>query len=195
MTKRVADMTEGEQQRCREQERARYAAHAEGQRARNRAKYAANVEKRRDYARSKHRELQATDPEYREKNRKRANAWREANPEQLRERVRSWRDSNPERARVLHATVMNRRRARLQDGCSPGVTPEQWLEIVEYFGGCCAYCLQSGHLLEREHVMPLKRGGRDEPSNVVPACKRCNRSKGASILPLWYASAVNGKRI
>lgn len=108
------------------------------------------------------------------------------------------RAQNAERSRVSperNKAIKQRRRARLLDGCSPGVTPTQWLEIVETFDGRCAYCLRKGLPLEREHVIPLKRGGRDEPDNVVPACERCNCSKNASILPLWYARAINQKRI
>ena len=85
--------------------------------------------------------------------------------------------------------------SRCLDGQSPGVTVEQWYGILTYFGGRCAYCLRNGLPLERDHVIPLKRGGLDEPGNVVPACKSCNCSKNAAILPLWYARALNEKRM
>ncbi|GAB4259685.1 MAG: HNH endonuclease [Deferrisomatales bacterium] len=43
----------------------------------------------------------------------------------------------------------------------------------------CLYCGQRFRRsdLSRDHVTPLSRGGRDEWTNVVTACKRCNHRK------------------
>ena len=43
----------------------------------------------------------------------------------------------------------------------------------------CLYCGKQfpGHLLSRDHVHPLSRGGQDSWMNVVTACKRCNHRK------------------
>ena len=45
----------------------------------------------------------------------------------------------------------------------------------------CMYCGNGypEHLLTRDHVRPLSRGGRDSWSNVVSACRSCNHAKGA----------------
>lgn len=45
----------------------------------------------------------------------------------------------------------------------------------------CAYCGDRfrSHLLSREHVVPLSRGGRDTWMNVVTACRSCNALKGS----------------
>lgn len=48
----------------------------------------------------------------------------------------------------------------------------------------CLYCgqhFQEVHL-SRDHVKPLSRGGRDNWTNVVTACKRCNARKGNKAL-------------
>jgi 5-methylcytosine-specific restriction endonuclease McrA len=187
----------------REYMRAWNAAHPEKARERalkwqidNRAKknenqrkwYAANVEKLRKCQR---KQRVANIEKVRESARKYARKQYATSPEKVREYSREWAAANPETGRA----AKQRRRARLRDSCSPGVTPEQWLVIVETFDGRCAYCLRKGLPLEREHVIPIKRGGRDEPDNVVPACERCNCSKNASILPLWYARVINEKRI
>ena len=44
----------------------------------------------------------------------------------------------------------------------------------------CAYCGDHLHAneLEREHIVPLSRGGRDGWMNVVSACRPCNQRKG-----------------
>jgi len=45
----------------------------------------------------------------------------------------------------------------------------------------CGYCggLFREHQLEREHVIPTSRGGKDTWANVVSACRSCNQLKGA----------------
>ena len=45
----------------------------------------------------------------------------------------------------------------------------------------CMYCGRQlpGHLLTRDHLVPLSRGGTDCWSNVVAACRGCNHAKGS----------------
>ena len=45
----------------------------------------------------------------------------------------------------------------------------------------CMYCGRQfpGHLLTRDHLVPLSRGGADCWSNVVAACRGCNHAKGS----------------
>lgn len=45
----------------------------------------------------------------------------------------------------------------------------------------CLYCGRHfpEHMLTRDHVRPLSKGGEDCWSNVVTACKACNHAKGA----------------
>ena len=46
--------------------------------------------------------------------------------------------------------------------------------------GVCEYCEKKvpPEQLTLDHRVPLARGGRSVPGNVVAACKDCNRSKG-----------------
>tara|TARA_B100000029_G_scaffold351507_1_gene343980 strand:- start:305 stop:874 length:570 start_codon:yes stop_codon:yes gene_type:complete len=48
-------------------------------------------------------------------------------------------------------------------------------------GNTCMYCGGGfpDHLLTRDHLTPLSRGGRDTWKNVVAACRSCNHAKGA----------------
>ena len=39
--------------------------------------------------------------------------------------------------------------------------------------------------LQREHVDPLSRGGNNDMSNIVPACRDCNASKHNLFLLEW----------
>lgn len=83
-----------------------------------------------------------------------------------------------------------RRRARLNGSGSSGMTPPQWREICARYADesgaiLCAYCRQPCKPTI-EHVVPIARGGRDEPSNIVPACKPCNSSKSDKLLSEWH---------
>ena len=64
-------------------------------------------------------------------------------------------------------------------------TAKSWRFALDVFDNRCAYCGVSDHPLHRDHVIPLSRGGRDIPSNVVPACDRCNSSKGDQDFRFW----------
>lgn len=83
------------------------------------------------------------------------------------------------------------------------ITMRQWLEKLEYFGNCCAYCLESvetqrDRQLFLEHVTPERHGGRCIMENIVPACRRCNALKADKTLLQWLlrpsGSWTNGER-
>ncbi|MDH5377320.1 MAG: HNH endonuclease [Gammaproteobacteria bacterium] len=54
-------------------------------------------------------------------------------------------------------------------------------ELFRRDGGICMYCggQFSDRELTRDHITPKSRGGSDQWTNVVAACKRCNTHKGA----------------
>ena len=63
----------------------------------------------------------------------------------------------------------------------------QWRHsIKEAFGHQCAYCGCLSDKLTLDHVHPKTRGGQDVSTNVVPACNRCNHSKGSEHWMMWY---------
>ncbi len=68
---------------------------------------------------------------------------------------------------------MQNRRRKMVGG---GVTKAQWLGICEVFEHRCAYC-QKSCKLTMDHFNPIARGGRHDPSNILPACGPCNSSK------------------
>ena len=49
----------------------------------------------------------------------------------------------------------------------------------------CVYCGKPADTFD--HVIPKRRGGTDDPSNLVPACRSCNASKGSRTLSEWIA--------
>ena len=54
----------------------------------------------------------------------------------------------------------------------------QWDEMKRDHGGACHYCRRTDLQLEKEHRIPLSRGGPNHKANIVPSCGPCNRSKG-----------------
>lgn len=136
------------------------------------------------------------------------------NTEREVERKRRWREENADREREYHQDWYSKNRdailvqqresygARLDDNrlrkiraaekrrslTVGDLTTEEWQEILDEFDHRCAYCQTQG-ALAMEHLTPISRGGRHTRSNVVPACKSCNSSKGAKTL-LEFASTV-----
>lgn len=75
----------------------------------------------------------------------------------------------------LHYNRM--RKARLR-GAAGHCSVPQWLAKLAYYGHRCVYCGCTDAALTRDHKIPLSHGGSNWPANLVPACMRCNISKG-----------------
>lgn len=45
-----------------------------------------------------------------------------------------------------------------------------------YFNNKCQYCFEAP-AETLDHIIPLGKGGKDEWSNLIPACKKCNEAK------------------
>ena len=95
----------------------------------------------------------------------------------------------------MSGPVMPRRRRRLVNGGERAELARRYGFTPGSSGAVnCHYCEAEGHAtwffygrskvgwfatsLEIDHVVPLASGGTYEPSNLVLACRRCNRSKG-----------------
>jgi 5-methylcytosine-specific restriction endonuclease McrA len=69
----------------------------------------------------------------------------------------------------------------LYRGPGDDLTFEQWQEILEKYDHRCAYCgVPDARTMD--HVVPVIKGGLHTSSNVVPACRKCNSSKGSKML-------------
>ncbi len=83
------------------------------------------------------------------------------------------------------AKTEQRRRDRIAAAPGGGFNKKQWAEILETFNHCCAYCLEPCEKLETDHFRPLAKGGEHDPSNIVPACRRCNAIKKDRLIFEW----------
>lgn len=129
---------------------------------------------------------------YREGHREKAaatsKAWREANPERARELQRQWRVTNSARFRASAIGYVARRRARLANATVERFTAEDLhASWVERGLSGCVYC-PDGAYEQADHVVPLALGGAHAIANLVPACERCNKSKGSKHLDEWLPS-------
>lgn len=98
-----------------------------------------------------------------------------------------WKQNNPEAARLSSRLYQARRRAWKRQSPVQPVSLREITRLVARYDGCCAYC-QTAPATDLDHVIPLSRGGAHSIGNLLPACGRCNRSKGARTVTEWRAT-------
>jgi len=108
--------------------------------------------------------------------------WYIDNSASVLERTKKYAKENPDRRRV----ILQRYKARKLNVPNT-LTPEQWIDIKLYFDDKCAYC---GRLepLAQDHFVAVSKGGEYTHNNIIPACQRCNSSKGSQMAMTWYKS-------
>ena len=160
------------------------------QRAYERAWYLANLEK-----------YNATQRAWREANYKRVYAqqrtWFAANCERERVRKRIWLEANRKRVNALHRALekANPERARMyyhtrrarKKGNGGSHTVDDLKTLWQKQNSCCAYCKTKLTLTTRslDHIIPVSKGGSNNPDNLAWACSPCNTSKGMRNLDIF----------
>lgn len=103
-------------------------------------------------------------------------------PRQISEATRlyrkQWAKDNPGKK----AAALERYRSRKLN--APGsFTEKEFVQIYKLYKGKCAYCGKKVPYsnVQRDHVIPLSKGGSNFISNIVPACVGCNSRKGAQL--------------
>jgi hypothetical protein len=91
---------------------------------------------------------------------------------------------HPTIAEMVVATL--RTVQRRADLASPDWPPLR-AAVFERDDYTCRYCGKRGTPLECDHVTPVSKGGKTDESNLVTACRSCNRSKGAKTLEEWLS--------
>ena len=80
----------------------------------------------------------------------------------------------------LYRKNKNNRRERMLSAREKGThTKDEWLEMKQFFN-ICVRCEGESNLKnqERDHVIPIYKGGSDSVKNLQPLCARCNSKKG-----------------
>lgn len=142
----------------------------------DRARYARNPEKRKAVQRA----IKERDPDaYRAKVRAQSAAAYRRDPKKHMGYSAAWRAKHPERARELGKASLSNYLARRKRAVGTHTASER-VELMESYRSLCAYCLGRATCLD--HVTPLSRGGSNDVSNLVPACRSCNSSKRSRTL-------------
>lgn len=107
-----------------------------------------------------------------------ATCW-SADGDRLIPRRRLLESPEPAAARPLCANTIRHRRMMVARRIGRHST-QQWKQLVSSVGGVCVRCGSDGPL-EKDHIVPVSRGGSDGIDNLQPLCIRCNRVKGATV--------------
>lgn len=122
--------------------------------------------------------------------------YRNENKEYCLELMKQWRDNNKEKIKE-YKNIYNKtdngkatgqranikRRAREREIINT-LTSEEWLDILKEYKYKCVYCGKEFNLFDRpekDHIIPISKGGHNTKENIVPACKSCNSKKGNKI--------------
>lgn len=90
------------------------------------------------------------------------------------EKKREYRKTEKGKAAMRRYEINRRAREKNAKG---RLTKDSVKMRFEYYGNKCKYCGDTENL-QVEHQIPLSRGGTNWPSNIAPACAKCNCDKG-----------------
>lgn len=72
---------------------------------------------------------------------------------------------------------------------TPRLPEREWLvlrgQILRRDGHVCSYCGVTEAQWCVDHIIPLSRGGTNDPDNLVACCFPCNSSKSDKLLEEW----------
>ena len=93
------------------------------------------------------------------------------------------------RHKAKHGKFLSKERQRSME--EPNYTLQDWRDAMVHFGGECCYCgVKEGRSkktkFDREHLVPISKGGKTIRNNIACACPKCNRSRGNKNLIAWY---------
>ena len=93
------------------------------------------------------------------------------------------------RHKQRHSKFVSKEKRRGMEEVAYGL--DDWRDAMLHFHGECAYCGRpegraKADKFDREHFVPLSRGGKTVRSNIGPACRKCNRGRGNKRLFDWF---------
>jgi 5-methylcytosine-specific restriction endonuclease McrA len=122
--------------------------------------------------------------------------YRLANIEKEREYRKRYRLANLEKGKEYRLANLERRRnhqhTRRVKKLSNGVFKISPKELKKLYSSSCFYC-SSTENIHADHLVPISRGGQHSIGNLLPACQKCNLSKGSKLLIEWHGRKSNLK--
>jgi 5-methylcytosine-specific restriction endonuclease McrA len=104
--------------------------------------------------------------------------------------ARQYLQDNPERMRAIRL----KRKARIR-AASFAFSERDWRRLLDRYRRSCAYCGDHTRELQREHVIPLVRGGTHGVGNIIPACPPCNYAKKDKLVVEWRRPSFSPARM
>lgn len=101
---------------------------------------------------------------------------------------------NVQRNRQKHNKFVSKEKVR-SCGEAPTLTLKDWKDAMLWFRGACAFCGKpetrgKENKMDRDHLIPLSMGGKAERTNIIPACRKCNRGRGNRDWRKWFRDQV-----
>lgn len=146
--------------------------------------YEDNKEKRlnyrKNYSENNREKVLAGKRRYYHSNKSRFRKYYKLNKDVMLETASKWRKENPDKM-CLHVKKYHQKISELPYT----FTEEEWENVLKEFDYKCAYCGEEDDL-EKEHFIPVSKDGSYTIDNIIPSCKRCNRSKYNRDFFEWY---------
>lgn len=129
----------------------------------------------------------------------RTKIWQEKHPDKVRQFKKNWAEKcgkeywanykwwlkNPERFAII-----NRRRQHRRKNAEGDYSIEDWQAILKANNSKCACCGVEGNLTV-DHIIPLSKGGTNNPENLQPLCRSCNSRKNTRIMKFTMGRTLN----
>jgi len=128
---------------------------------------------------SRNKEFRESHPDYMKE-------YREKYGDELRECVNAYQSiyAKTKKGKATAQRGQFARRHRLGLGLNT-LTSSEWLDILKKYNYRCFYCgakLNADNVPQRDHIIPVSKGGGNIKENVVPACKSCNSKKSMKLV-------------
>lgn len=93
------------------------------------------------------------------------------------------------RGKAKHSKFVSKEKTRSMDEVDYNL--QDWRDAMLHFHGACAFCgkpegRSRRDKLDRDHLIPLSKGGKAVRNNIIPACSKCNRGRGNKDWKEWY---------
>lgn len=113
-------------------------------------------------------------------------AYYQANKKRIIASAKKWNKEHPAKRSKIMVFQNAKRRSRIKGAEGNGFSKADWNAIVAITGDICVYC-NKAKATSIDHFVPLSRGGANDKSNILPACKRCNSAKNNHMPEQWIA--------
>lgn len=93
------------------------------------------------------------------------------------------------RHKAKHGKFLSKERQRSME--EPNYSLQDWADAMIHFGGECPICgVKEGRgkksKFDRDHIVPISKGGKTIRSNIMPCCSACNRGRGNKEIISWF---------